>query len=167
MIIAVGEQEPKRRESLGIMSTFWRENPLAAALLYPPSRTGDTWYRLQDLAVDPLEDVVPANLNPPGDLWDKALARRTAVEILYACGHAKRPPRLWLLGRRVHEAFGLTGEVFGWCGMKRTNLELLNGRPAPSGSFYVQCLVLPHPSGRNRWFNRHENREKCREWLTK
>lgn len=77
--------------------------------------------------------------------WDRARARATAERFL-----AENPARLLLCGRRVATAFDLAD----W--------PLCSTGPHPAGP---RVLLLPHPSGRNRWWNEPENRARAGEHL--
>jgi hypothetical protein len=55
-----------------------------------------------------------------------------------------------LLGRDVAKLLGFSGEYFKWKHLGRYNKV---------------AVVIPHPSGRNRWYNSRENESKARKFL--
>ena len=62
-----------------------------------------------------------------------------------------------LIGRNVAEAFGVEAEFHTWFAwpVRRPNLiQRCNG--------VAQAAVVPHPSGRNHWYNRPEHRALAR-----
>lgn len=68
-------------------------------------------------------------------------------------------PLVLLLGRRVAHAFGVTGVAYfeATTVWSRTALEPVQ-RPA---------VVVPHPSGRSRWWNDPANRRTAEAWFKK
>lgn len=94
--------------------------------------------------------VRTCNLLPPSPdagAWDAMTARRMAEILALRVSRRRGPCRLLIFGRRVARAFH--------CG----DLLLCEVGEALG----VPVLVLPHPSGRNRWLNEPENRERVAE----
>jgi hypothetical protein len=79
--------------------------------------------------------------------WDAEWAREGAQLLGTRLG--KNNGSAILLGRRVAEAFDLEGLEFGETGE----------------GFGCRCLVLPHPSGRNRWLSWPGNRGRLPLWI--
>lgn len=91
---------------------------------------------------DYLELVERRNLLPGSMAWNPIAARTAARTMkLYNCD-------VVCLGSRVARAFGLKAE---W----------LIAQPMQRAVFYV----IPHPSGRNRWYNDFDNRSAVRRLL--
>ena len=125
--------------------------PWAKHALVWPGPTARRWEGL--LAGNKVSWV--CNLLPPAreiGTWDAVLAREYAGHVLrWAAGQQgphgiDEPAQLILLGRRVDRAF---------------QGEWLHQPPAPWGKVFTithgagttRCLVVPHPSGRNRAYN--------------
>ena len=82
-------------------------------------------------------------------------------------GSLLRGRRVILLGPNVAACFGITRLNFDFLSWREaqpsrvTNcLGYVAGRSAP-----FSWAVLPHPSGRNRWYNDEKNRRAAREFL--
>ncbi len=79
----------------------------------------------------------------PPWVWNAEVARCRAKVMQF------RTPIVLLAGRRVAAAFGLRKVTFFYP-------EFHRGRVV---------YVIPHPSGRNQWWNTEENREQARTWF--
>lgn len=134
MILLVGESANRRRTWQEDVSLMWvPHEELAKLLLSWGAFAHGCRYSELGMSWD-----ASLNLLPPGEPWDKSLARETASQVL----RYSNPRLLLLAGRRVATAFGVQGEL-----------------PQLSGKF----LALPHPSGRCRQWNDPETAEKCAE----
>lgn len=70
--------------------------------------------------------------------------------------------RALLLGRRVVSAFGLSElEPLDWKVIDCGRGAGWNRASSPT----AQVAFLPHPSGRNRWYNEQRNTDAAREFL--
>lgn len=67
-----------------------------------------------------------------------------------------------MVGRQVAQAFGHEAEFLEWT-------ELRCRRPShhPRCPGLAKVLVIPHPSGRNHWYNNAENKRTAEEVLQK
>jgi uracil-DNA glycosylase len=74
--------------------------------------------------------------------WDRALAATAALEVI-----SEHPDALLLLGRRVAAAFGITSPP-----LTRLRDEVWG----------TDVLLVPHPSGRCRWWNDPDNAAAAR-----
>lgn len=102
-------------------------------------RTGVVLAGLSGLSASAWRDVRRANLfDRPQDGWPRAQARVRAAALRVTC------PTV-LLGRRVAEAFGVPD--------------------LPLGAWRGNVTVIPHPSGRNRWYNNPLHRDAVRRVL--
>jgi len=136
-----------------------------------PSRNGDPWKpltgmpgrRLASLAgMYPLEfyvSTVRANLLPTymgedgdGDAFPTINARVAAIESAAALDGRT----VVFVGRRVAQAFGCRGDWFRW---DRVFL------PTPGFEQGIRYSTMPHPSGRNRYWNDEGNRKKAEAFL--
>ena len=91
-----------------------------------------------------------------GDAFPAAEARERARKVCF-----EDRPYVLLLGRGVAGAFGLGAQPWlTWAYVKRV-------LPAQLGTVFVHArvAVVPHPSGRNRWWNEQANRERAGEFL--
>jgi hypothetical protein len=96
------------------------------------------------------------NANGRGkDRWPVREARAAAGAMLpFLAGR-----RVILVGRRVAEAFGQPRELldfFSWQEVHVKRWRPLDERPGP-----VSLTCIPHPSGRNHWYNEPGNRERA------
>ena len=66
-----------------------------------------------------------------------------------------------LVGRNVASAFGHEEEFLEW---KKVFCRR-RSPAAPEQPFVANMACLPHPSGRNPWYNAEENREAARTFL--
>ena len=80
-----------------------------------------------------------------GDLWDPIAARDAADTMIRT---QDEPRRIILLGKRVGAAFVPNTMYFQWWKAGRHSV-----------------VVVPHPSGRNAWFNSPANRRTFRDWM--
>lgn len=80
--------------------------------------------------------------------WDADEARVWAALF---CSMANRPTTAILCGAKVHAAFGLV--------MRRPFEVVRRG--------YIQLVLMPHPSGLNRWWNDPANVELAKRELSK
>jgi hypothetical protein len=88
------------------------------------------------------------NLLPPSPQdapWDREIAVHVArsVSAYMECDYSV----IWLAGRRVTAAFDLSHAPF-------FSVNALDDCPTDGSVAYVP---VPHPSGRNRWWNEEEN----------
>lgn len=81
-----------------------------------------------------------------GDRFPRGRARRRARHLLPSL----RGRTVLLAGKRVAEAFGVNAEYLTW-------------HEHPEG---FRVVVIPHPSGVNRWWNEPENRRRFRQFAT-
>lgn len=72
-----------------------------------------------------------------------------------------------LLGQNVAECFGITRERYSYCEWKDSRIHESYGLVGwNTGRFPpFRWAVLPHPSGRNRWYNDPFNAETARQFL--
>lgn len=100
-----------------------------------------------------LRRVDRINLLPvyPGGSWSVIVARAAADNL--RCSGLFRGRNVILLGRRVQEAFYGNATMPPYCQMG------LSGRG--------QCMIgfIPHPSGRNLWYNDKKNMKKVKKFL--
>lgn len=85
----------------------------------------------------------------PGPTFPLGRAREAAEGVAQRL--APRP--LILLGRGVAQAFAFP------------HSELMRWEDSLLGSTLIRAAVLPHPSGRNLWYNSPANREQVGVWL--
>lgn len=120
-------------------------NPEVHALYpYPPGCSGHRLWRMTGLLVSryisiPRRNVIPRypGRQGGGDAFPMREARRYAEQMLPMI----EDHSVVFVGKGVAEAFGRKGE---WCRWYE-------------GSLY-DWAILPHPSGRNRWYNDQKNR---------
>ncbi len=86
--------------------------------------------------------------------WDLRSARSAALALT-----ASGRDRIVMLGARVAEAFAISfSEVFD------LGLKVYGSQTAPWEDVrMVRYVVLPHPSGRSRWWNKPMARERARD----
>lgn len=92
-----------------------------------------------------------------GDRWNKADARVWAWR---RTEDWQGWLRVILLGRRVGDAFGCTRHKVNFY---ETDTYL----PEDGDGVPIFCVVVPHPSGSNRWINNAERREVFRQFFQK
>lgn len=111
-------------------------------------RCGDTARKLEALGIR--RGTACLNMLPPADCgeWDEVAACRVASTMKLWLYDTRRYERLVMFGKRVAEA------LVGPCEL----LGMYNVGPAA-----VPAIVVPHPSGLNRWWNDRENWERARE----
>lgn len=89
-------------------------------------------------------------------LEKSGLFSKDAGELYAFNGRAFRPPSMVLLaGLRVSRAFGIDGRG-GYFNALGSLLV---------GGVETSLVIVPHPSGVNRWWNAEGNRERAREFL--
>lgn len=91
---------------------------------------------------------------------------RSAAENL--AGFLLRGRRVILLGPNVAECFGVSRgayEYLEWSDPPSSRSGVAGFRAGRMGLPF-SWAVLPHPSGRNRWYNEQENREAATQFLT-
>jgi len=138
VLVAVGERRYDRRlaiEEVSELRSSWDADPVGNMLRGIPARYA-TPARLW-------VDLLPPDRRI--GTWEATLARRNAFRL--ATEWPEGGPRFLLLGRRVAAAFGAGDYDFG---------SVLFAWDCPA-------IVLPHPSGRSRWWNA-EGREELVEW---
>lgn len=67
--------------------------------------------------------------------------------------------RVVLVGRGVANAFGVEAEFHQW-----SVLEARRYCPIQREPHAIHLAVVPHPSGRNRWYNQDENLQLARDF---
>lgn len=132
----------------------WIEGPVREMARFPAFQPSSVcrrrlleWYQI-NLAIT--ESWCCVNLLWPCrevGAWDEEWAREGAQLLGMRLG--KNNGAAILLGRRVAAAFDLGDLDFGETGV----------------SFGCRCLVLPHPSGRNRWLSWPGNRDRLPVWI--
>lgn len=149
MIYVIGERVNDRRltvEQVIRWQILWRERGWKAARVTPAFVRGACRARL-DRVIG--REYIAHNLLPPDNRtgrWDQALADRVAAEALSILQGT-----VVALGRRVANTLvPHVGLDFGE--IHRIREDLL-------------VLVLPHPSGRNRWWSEPGAEEKSRAWV--
>lgn len=82
-------------------------------------------------------------------------------------GSILRGRRVIMLGQNVAECFGVPRGAYDYCEWKicTSSFRGIAGFRAGRMSLPFSWAVLPHPSGRNRWYNEHENRERAIDFL--
>jgi hypothetical protein len=90
-----------------------------------------------------------------GDKFNLKYASRVAKEMMYSNRLADR--QVILLGKNLAKAFGLQADYlewnyFGWC-----------DRDGKTQNMHV--VIVPHPSGINRWWNDPKNAAKVATFL--
>lgn len=95
---------------------------------------------LERLEATNLLETFPGHAAGKGDHFPRRRARRCAKKM---CG-SLRGRTVLLAGKRVAEAFGVVTDYLTW-------------HDHPEG---FRAVVIPHPSGVNRWWNDPENRRR-------
>ena len=83
-------------------------------------------------------------------------------------GSILRNRRVILLGSNVVECFGIPRRLYEyleWCERPISRSVGVAGFRAGRMTLPFSWAVLPHPSGRNRWYNDAENAERARLFL--
>lgn len=107
----------------------------------------------RDFELTNLLDAYPGRSGAKGDAFPRAAAQRAAEAVL---ARLTTDSRLILCGKGVARAFNSFLErpgdwpYFQW--------KLLTNIPT------VHAVVVPHPSGVNRWWNEHENEVRANYW---
>lgn len=122
---------------------------------YPPGCTGHRLWRMTGLARSQYVAIPRRNVIKKypgrdsvrgGDAFPMSNARAGAKELLpELLGH-----HVVFMGKATAKAFDLRGEFLDWH----------MGKP-------FNWAILPHPSGRNRWYNRESNRAAAEEFMRK
>lgn len=128
-VVLVGEDNPQSTD------------PRAALWDDPPGCAGARLRDILGLDRRTYRRVTRVNLCNP--TWNGRAARKEAGRLL----KEHKDDLLVLLGRRVGNAFGLTG----WPLMRLGSIWTFDGRATLPGS--VQVALLPHPSGLNLLWN--------------
>lgn len=151
------KRDPRREAHL---RRRWRHDALAAVKRFPAflgyeKRFARLGVELRHGVEGWIDDVKvrPMNLLPPSlkcGAWDRAWARDVAAEVAADAFDRRCDVRMILCGRNVADAFLLKDLEFGEVGESRG----------------VLCIVLPHPSGRNQWFNEEGSHDAWRRTAT-
>jgi len=94
-----------------------------------------------------------------GSAFPAGLARKNAVEIF---GSLPVDVDLVLVGRRVARAFGVSNAYLRWTQVSQR--QTADGRTT-SEVLHRRAVVIPHPSGVNRWWNDPKNEARARRFL--
>lgn len=150
MLVAVGERKLDR-SLLPIhvveRAREWRGDPLESMLDSQAfsGKARDRLVRILGTTPDMLVNLLPVDRVP--GTWDHIDAGVYAYSLAFWASHGGH--KLLLLGRRVGAALYLDKVPFG-----------------TAHSIYgAKCLVLPHPSRRNRWMNPPGNRDQVARWV--
>lgn len=151
MILVIGERV-NNRDLTPSKVQRWRQSWIRwgwkAALATEAMVRGQSRTRLDQIVLGEkwVVNLLPPD-NKPGS-WDQKMARQMAAEA-EAWLRGKRCPirGVVLLGRRVGNMF-MPGAAFG-----------TTGRIGD-----IPVLLVPHPSGRNRFWNEAENVKKAKRW---
>jgi hypothetical protein len=169
--LGLGHEDLTLRGGIGLMVG---ESPPRGGLAPGETRSFDRMAEAMDLPrseFDRVFDLVNLHDHPP-KRWDPDRARRRAVLLSWQVCRQRRGlyDTVFLLGRRVADAFGVPSET-----PLLTSLLI----PSLSVSAFVEvgavrghvprAVLLPHPSGRSRWWNSPNHREDFRvlieSWL--
>lgn len=148
VLVAVGERAYDRRlsvEQVAELRAAWAADFIGSAL----EAGGISHWRLDRIAsrIERRVDLLPPDRRP--GTWEPLLARENAFRLVRDFPEELGSPRLLLFGRRVAAAFGAGGYAFG---------SFLLAWDAPA-------VVLPHPSGRNRWWDAPRSEDTARWWV--
>lgn len=82
-------------------------------------------------------------------------------------GSLLRGRRVILLGPNVAECFGMRRDLFRYCLWYESSSPTkgIAGFRAGKMTLPFSWAVLPHPSGRNRWYNEDKNKEEAIRFL--
>jgi uracil-DNA glycosylase len=137
----VGERPSERSDPGDPMSVSFRSfQNLSRLLRYPEVPDADVL-----LLFTPRANVID---EPPSVPWNRVRAIKRARHLV------RRYDSLILLGRRVVDAFEIDAGGETCFTIERA----VGGRR-------VQLHAMPHPSGRSRWWNEPDNRERAAKFL--
>lgn len=106
---------------------------------------------------------------PGGSAFDARAARAAASAVVrLAWSTDARFSGVLLLGRRVAGAFGVGGQPYleDFCSTRFFRGTLLGVRtPSNMSNLFARAVVVPHPSGRCRWWNDLDNVRHARRVL--
>lgn len=117
-----------------------------SSIIWPELEAAEGWHRYLKL-------VGRANVLErwPGKRWPIDEAKKQADELLM---RLPKGARLVLCGRVTSDSFGLTRDT-QWMSLHDRFL-------GNKIRFLARCAAIPHPSGRNRWYNDPENVQALR-----
>lgn len=129
--------------------------------LYPVP-VGCTGYRLWEMTGLPTSQYIKLDRRNLLDYWPGRQGQgdkfpvRAAREAAEAMTPTLAGKRVLMMGKGVAQAFGIEDPPLLRWATRITNL-------VPRCSF--RWAVLPHPSGRNRWYNDEENRARAEAFV--
>jgi hypothetical protein len=129
---------------------WWREHGWLGALRV--AATGGSLSRLDKFL--PRHGYRVVNVLPPSSAcgsWDARFAREISDQVIAYFHANSNYTHVILLGRRVMDLFCGRDRRFGW-------VQTIGRVPA---------LCLPHPSGRNRFWNDGKAEGKVEKWVEK
>jgi len=112
---------------------------------------GHSRVKLESLGVRWTQSMNLLPPDPQGVKWNAELAATVAAYLMLHTAH----DLLWLAGIRVARAFGIRADEQ----LYFQPLSSESGAWEPSYDPPRLCVIVPHPSGLNRWWNHEENVE--------